>query len=94
MAFHRFCARKGTPKLIVSDTAKTFKAASKEAPEIINSEKIISRLTNQGTSWEFITPKSPWKGGTWERLVYSVKRSLHKVVGRSVLNSEELRTLW
>ena len=28
-----------------------------------------------------------------ERLVRSVKRSLHKVVGSSVLNSEELRTV-
>ena len=93
MAFRRFCARKGTPKLVISDNAKTFKAAAKEVREIINSEKIRSHLTNQGISWEFITPKSPWKGGTWERLVRSVKRSLHKVVGRSVLNSEELRTI-
>ena len=92
MAFRRFCARKGTPKLVISDNAKTFKAAAKEVREIINSAKMRSHLTNQGISWEFITPKSPWKGGTWERLVRSVKRSLHKVVGRSVLNSEELRT--
>ena len=73
--------------------AKTFKAVSKEVREIINLEKIRSRMTNQGISWEVINPKSPWKRGTWERLVRSVKRSLHKVVGRSVLNSEELRTV-
>jgi len=50
-------------------------------------------MTNQGISWEFITPKSPWKGGTCEMLVRSVKRSLHMVVGRLVLKSEELRTV-
>ena len=50
-------------------------------------------MTNQDISWKCITPKRPWKGGTWERLVPLVKRRLHKVVGRSVLNSEELHTV-
>ena len=68
MAFRRFCAKKGTPKLVIIDNAKTFKAATKEVREIVSSEKIRSHLTNQGISWEFITPKSPWKGGAWERL--------------------------
>jgi len=80
----------GILKLIISDNAMTFKATSKEVQEVSNSEKIRSRMTNQGISWEFITTKSPWKGGTWERLVRLVKRSFHKVVGRSV----ELRTVW
>ena len=93
MAFRGFCARKGTPQLIISDNANTFKAAAKDVREIINSKKIRSRLTNQGISWEFISPKSPWKGGICERVVRSVKRSLHKVVGRLVLNSEELHTV-
>lgn len=76
MAFRRFSARRGLPRLMTSDNAKTFKAAAKEVRNVISSNKVKSHLANKGVSWEFITPKSPWKGGTWERMVHSVKRSL------------------
>ena len=50
-------------------------------------------MVNKGVDWEFIVPKSPWRGGAWERLIRSVKRSLHKVVGRAQLSFDELNTL-
>ena len=87
MAIRRFRARKGTPKVIISDNAKTFKAAAKEVEEIINSEEIRSRMTNQGHILGVYNPQKPLEGRSMgDRLVRSVKRSLHKVVGRSELN--------
>lgn len=37
--------------------------------------------------------KAPWWGGFWERLVGSTKRCLKKIIGRSSLSFEELRTV-
>ena len=37
--------------------------------------------------------EAAWWGGFWERLVQTVKRALKKVIGRSCLSFEELRTL-
>ena len=37
--------------------------------------------------------KGPWHGGCWERMVKSTKRCLKKVLGRTSLNFEELRTI-
>ena len=37
--------------------------------------------------------KAPWWGGFWERLVCSVKRSLRKTLGRSILNFDQLSTM-
>ena len=41
----------------------------------------------------FILPASPWWGGFYERLVRSVKLSLRKTLGRSLLTYEELETV-
>ncbi|KHN80361.1 hypothetical protein Tcan_01264, partial [Toxocara canis] len=43
--------------------------------------------------WEFITPRAPWKGGLYERLVGVTKQCFRRVVGRRLLTEEELRTL-
>ena len=92
-SFRRFCARRGLPRKLYSDNAKTFKAAAKEIKQILNSKSVKGMMVNKGVDWEFIVPKSPWRGGAWERLIRSVKRSLHKVVGRAQLSFDELNTL-
>ena len=72
MAIRMFCARKGAPK-----PRRLSQPPRKFEKSLI--PKIRSHLTNQGISLEVITPKSPWKVGTCERLVRSAKRSLNKV---------------
>ena len=42
---------------------------------------------------KFILPASPWWGGFYERLVTSVKTSLKKILGKSMLSYEELETV-
>ena len=50
-------------------------------------------MTQQGVSQKFILPASPWWGGFYERLVRSVKLSLKKVLGKSLLTYEEVETV-
>jgi len=61
-AFHRFCGHRGVPSVIISDSAKTFQAGSKEIHKIIRSEPVQQYLTNHRISWKFIIEKGPWWG--------------------------------
>ena len=78
----RFIGRRGIPKLVVSDNAKTFKCSTFKA-----------FLSRYNISWKFNVPRAPWWGGFFERLVRSVKRCLKKVMGSSKVNYEEFETL-
>ena len=92
-AFRCFAGRRGLPKNIFSDNAKTFKSAAKEIRTIKSSKDVKSFLSKKGTSWYFNIPLAAWQRGTWERMVRSVKCCLKKVIGRSTLHFEELLTL-
>ena len=93
LAFRRFVSRRGLPATLTSDNVKTFKSSSKEIRKIMRLNEVWCYLVDQRISWSFIVEKAPWWGGFWERLVQSVKRPLKKVLGRSTLNFEELRTI-
>ena len=80
LAFTRFCSRRGKPKKVISDNAQTFVRAKKD-------------LALQNIEWQFITPRAPWHGAFYERMVRSVKEPLRKVIGNSILNEVELATL-
>jgi hypothetical protein len=92
-AFRRFASRRGLPALLLTDNAKTFKSASKEVQRILRSPEVQRALANKGVAWEYITEKAPGHGGFWERMVESVKRCLKKILGRTSLNFEALRTI-
>ena len=68
--------------MIVSDNAKVFKG--KDTRDF---------LRDRGVKWEFTTPRAPWKGGVWERMIRIVKRCLKKVLGKTSLSYEELETV-
>ena len=78
----RFIARRGAPKLMISDNAASFK-----------SEDVQDFLVDRNINWKFSTPKSPWENGIIERLVRSTKRCLKKRLGRAMLNYEEIDTV-
>ena len=78
----RMMARRGYPKMFVSDNGKTFKGSQ------------LRRFnTKNGIRWRFNLAKSPWWGGMFERLVQSVKRCLKKSISNKKLNYEELLTI-
>ena len=92
-AFRRFCARRGLPATIISDNAKTFKAASKEVKKLLRTPRLKEYFTLKGVQWKFIVELAPFQGGFWERLIRSVKRCLIKTIGRAMLNYDELHTI-
>eukprot|EP00794_Sanderia_malayensis_P015494 gene15494-biopygen11958 len=92
-AFRRFTSRRGLPHLMISDNAKTYKAAAKEIRKLKRSPRLSEYLENNQITWKFIIELVPWQGGMWERLIRSVKRCLNKVIGQANLTYYELSTL-
>ncbi|GFY57396.1 uncharacterized protein TNIN_158811 [Trichonephila inaurata madagascariensis] len=93
LALRRFLARRGNCKVIYSDNAKTF---LKSKQEIEN----LSRILSQSMVQNFIAKERIiWKniiedwGRFHERLMRSVKESLHKILGKALLSFEEMTTI-
>ena len=93
LAFRRYCARHGLQSTLYSDNATTFKSASNEITKLVWSPRLQENLKSQGVRWIFITERSPWQGGAWERLIRSVKRCIIKVIGRANLGLHEMNTI-
>ncbi|CAD5226515.1 unnamed protein product [Bursaphelenchus okinawaensis] len=82
MAFDRFEARRGIPDRVRSDNAESFKLAAK-----------VLQGRSDAIRWTFITPRGPWKGALWERLIQPLKRSVKRIVGRNKLPFRQLEAL-
>jgi hypothetical protein len=87
-ALRRFVARRGIPS-IISDNAKTLRSAANQIGAKI-SEDLKTFCAEKRIAWNFIPEKAPWWGGFWERMIGLVKTSLKKVMGRSLLNYDDL----
>ena len=92
-AFRRFSSRRGIPKKIITDNAKTFKASAKELINTLNHPTCQYFLSQRGITWEFITERAPWWGGFYERLIGLTKSCLKKVLGKTSLTLSELTTI-
>ncbi|KRX12510.1 Transposon Tf2-6 polyprotein, partial [Trichinella nelsoni] len=90
-ALDRFFARRGQPRIIQSDNFTSFKEIGRNLNELIRATH--RTLTSKRIEWKYTTPRAPWCGGYWERLVRSVKAALRKVLGRTSLDEEELATV-
>ena len=78
-----FTARRGLPRRIISDNAKTFKATAKLIKAILGQKEVRDYLSLVRVEWSFNLEKAPWWGGIFERMVKSTKRCLRKIVGRA-----------
>lgn len=92
-ALRRFAARRGTPVLIVSDNAKTFKATNKALKKLYDHPEVTRELSGKKIEWKFNLERAPWWGGFFERMVGCVKRCLRKVLGSARLTFDELFTV-
>ena len=81
----RFIARRGIPKLIVSDNGKTFKGRALK--------QFNARWRYTSTKWRYNLSQAPWWGGLFERLILSVKRCLIKSVMKIKITFKELTTV-
>ena len=89
----RFASRRGTPALVVSDNAKTFKATARLLQKLQKDEQFQDFLASRRTEWKFNMERAPWMGGVFERMIGSVKRCLRKVLGNAKLTFDELNTV-
>ena len=92
-SFRRFTSRRGVPKQVTSDNAKTFKSASRTLSALFEVPEVRDYLMTHKIQWRFNLEKSPWWGGFFERLIQSVKRCLKKTLGNARLTYEELLTV-
>ena len=83
-SFNFFIARRGEPDKIYSDNAKTFVAAAKRLRKILEADEFHDYLARNKVKWQLNLSKAPWRGGQYERLIGLVKKSLYKVLGRSM----------
>ena len=91
--FRRFVSRRGIPRNIVTDNAKTFKSFSKTLLQLLKSSNVKSYLAEKRVTWSFKLAKAPWWGGFYERLIKGVKSCLKKTIGTSKLSYDELHTV-
>jgi hypothetical protein len=96
MAIRRFISVRGTPATIHCDNGTNFHGAEtelKKALAELNNDKIQKDLADIGIKWKYIPPSAPHMGGSWERMVKSVKVALNAVLKDHAPREEVLRTL-
>ena len=93
ISFKRFTRRRGIPRLVVSDNAKTFKTAARVLSSLFKLPEVQRYLLNLKIRWRFNLKRDPWWGGFFERLIRSVKRCLKKILKNAKLSYEELLTV-
>ena len=95
--FRQFAARRGTPRVVVSDNAPAFKAANQAIQDqwkkILACDEVEYFSSKKAIEWQHITEHAPWQGGVFERMVGLDKQSLRKALGRSLLTSSQLHTM-
>ncbi|XP_055591416.1 uncharacterized protein LOC129743406 [Uranotaenia lowii] len=96
LSIRRFIGRRGAPIEIYSDNGTNFRGADNILQKQIQQlhSNMASTFTDARTKWVFIPPGTPHMGGSWERMVRSVKTALEASVcaGRK-LDDEALYTL-
>ena len=95
-ALRRFIARRGVPQEIRSDNGTNFTSADKELRQAIgkwNQEMIKGFLPQKDILWVFNPPTASHMGGTWERMIRSVRKILNAVLKEQNLAEESLVTL-
>ncbi|XP_055590346.1 uncharacterized protein LOC129742471 [Uranotaenia lowii] len=96
MALRNFMGRRGTPTKIFSDRGTNFIGANKELKVALgemDQKALLQEISSPETTWSFIPPVSPHMGGSWERMIQTVKRNLNQIKPKHQLNDEVLRNL-
>ncbi|XP_062710317.1 uncharacterized protein LOC134288698 [Aedes albopictus] len=96
MAIRNFVARRGQPRKIYSDRGTNFVGANRELQRlqtVINYDEMMREFTTEETEWVFNPPLAPHMGGSWERLIRTVKSNLMAICSTKTLTDEVLRNL-
>ncbi|XP_062714710.1 uncharacterized protein LOC134291225 [Aedes albopictus] len=90
----RFVCRRGAPLEIYSDNGRNFVGADGVLRDQVKriEEETAATFTNAQTKWYFIPPSAPHMGGSWERLVRSIKAAMINIPQERKLDDEALWT--
>lgn len=94
-AVTRFVARRGPPRVIYSDNGSNFRGAETDVMHALKTwdqERIGRELLRRDIQWYFNPPAASHQGGVWERLIRSVRKILHAMIGEHLVNEETLVT--
>ncbi|UYV60816.1 hypothetical protein LAZ67_1002421 [Cordylochernes scorpioides] len=81
-AVERFVARRGCPAVIYSDNGTNLVGLRNELYRV-----------NFGVKWKLNPPAAPWWGGWIEKIVGLTKKLLRRLLGKRVVNYEEMVTI-
>ena len=96
MALRRMIARRGQPQQIYSDNGTNLRGADSELKSAVlalDNQELHNQAANKGFEWKFIPPGAPHMGGSWERMVQTVKRALRVTLKTRAPKEEVLLTL-
>ena len=85
-ALRRFIARRGSPRVIMSDNSTNLTSGEKELREAIggwNESKIGEFLLQREVRWVFDLPAASQMGGIWERMIRSVCKILNALLKKT-----------
>lgn len=95
-ALRRFIARRGQIKELRSDNGTNFVGAEREPKRAMdewNLGQITDALSYKGIKWTFNPPTGSHHGGTWERLIRSIRKILNSTLRTQNLDEEGLHTV-
>ena len=93
LCFRRFSARCSIPEKMFSDNGSNFIAMNKFLKSMQEHPDVRGYLGNHRIEWYFNTPRCPWKGGVFERMIKIVKDCLSKSLQRRQLSATEMITV-
>ena len=92
LLFRKFVARRSLPRLMISDNGTYFKSTAKFLLEIALEPSVQDFLGDHSMEWRFVSPRAPWQGGFYERLIGIVKGTLRKMLFKCRISSTQLET--
>lgn len=96
MAIRRFISRRGCPQDIYSDNGSNLRGsdnALRATLQALDQDRIRAVLTTHRINWHFNPPTASHMGGSWERLVGSIKKSFYATLNTVHPTEEMLATL-
>ena len=94
-AIRRFTARRGYPVAIYCDNGSNLRGCERELRELasrLDDDEIQRKLTTFDIEFHFSPAATPHWGGSWERLIRTVKTALSAVLKERFPKSETLHT--
>ena len=92
-AFIKFSSRRSFPEVMYSDNATNFVAAADFLKYISQTNLLTNFMLNNRIEWKFITPRAPWHGGMYERMIGITKNAFKKVIGKALITKIHLETI-